>query len=116
MFYVTLESLELLQIASKYLTEKCLLGIEPNEEHMAKLAELSQANITLLSPEQGYEGAYKLSKISRENGRTSAQAVNQTNGQTNEPADVRTNPKFGADFKDKSKVKPNAKGELGEEE
>lgn len=58
-YYSALQSLELLGIAAEYFAEKCIKGIQPNVEHMADLAKHSQANITILTPEQGYEQVYQ---------------------------------------------------------
>jgi len=65
-----LESIELLTNASKALREKCVEGIEPNEERCKELVELSLSMVTSLAPIIGYDKAAKIAKQSVETGRT----------------------------------------------
>lgn len=65
-----LESIDLLTNASKALREKCVEGIEANEERCKELVELSLSMVTSLAPIIGYDKAAKIAKQSVETGKT----------------------------------------------
>ena len=65
-----LESISLLTRASSNFTEKCLKGLEADEERCAEMIEKSLAMCTALSPKIGYEAAAKIAKEAYQSGRT----------------------------------------------
>lgn len=69
------QSLQLLRGAASLLSEKCVSGIEVNEERCRELVENSFAMLTALSPYIGYEAASDLAQEAIESGKTIRQAV-----------------------------------------
>src|SRR5216110_813923 len=65
-----LESIRLLASISDAFTEKCVIGIEANEERCRELVELSMAMVTSLTPKIGYDRAAEIAKDSAKTGRT----------------------------------------------
>src|ERR1700726_3119518 len=65
-----LESIRLLANACEAFVEKCVLGIEANEERCRELVELSMAMVTSLAPKIGYDRAAEIAKESAKTGRT----------------------------------------------
>ncbi|HVF71540.1 MAG TPA: class II fumarate hydratase [Chthoniobacterales bacterium] len=65
-----LESIRLLGNACDAFVEKCVLGIEANEERCRELVELSMAMVTSLAPKIGYDRAAEIAKESAKTGRT----------------------------------------------
>ena len=65
-----LESIRLLAGAVDIFSEKCVRGIEANEERCRELVELSMAMVTSLSPKIGYDRAAEIAKESAKTGRT----------------------------------------------
>src|SRR5919198_4648332 len=65
-----LESIRLLGNVADAFTEKCVLGIEANEERCRELVELSMAMVTSLAPKIGYDRAAEIAKESAKTGRT----------------------------------------------
>ena len=65
-----LESIRLLGNVADAFTEKCVLGIEPNEERCRELVELSMAMVTGLAPKIGYDRAAEIAKESARTGKT----------------------------------------------
>ena len=65
-----LESISLMTRASSNFTEKCLEGLEADEERCAEMIEKSLAMCTALSPKIGYEAAAKIAKEAFQSGRT----------------------------------------------
>jgi fumarate hydratase class II len=57
-----LDSIKLLASASRALDEKCVQGIEPNEEMLTKHAESTLATATALNPHIGYDKAAEIVK------------------------------------------------------
>jgi fumarate hydratase class II len=51
-------------------TEKCVVGIEANEERCRELVELSMAMVTSLAPKIGYDRAAEIAKESARTGKT----------------------------------------------
>jgi len=70
MGHVILESIELLTGAVDAFTEKCLVGLEPNEEACNDAVERSLAMATGLNPYIGYERAAAIAKESFKTGKT----------------------------------------------
>ncbi|MEP7071182.1 MAG: class II fumarate hydratase [Verrucomicrobiota bacterium] len=65
-----LESIRLLGNATTAFTEKCVTGIQANEERCRELVELSMAMVTSLAPKIGYDRAAEIAKESDRSGRT----------------------------------------------
>jgi fumarate hydratase class II len=65
-----LESIRLLANACDVFSEKCVRGIEANEERCRELVELSMAMVTSLAPKIGYDRAAEIAKESARTGRT----------------------------------------------
>jgi fumarate hydratase, class II len=65
-----LESIRLLGNVTDAFTEKCVLGIEANEERCRELVELSMAMVTSLAPRIGYDRAAEIAKESARTGKT----------------------------------------------
>jgi len=65
-----LESIRLLGNATDAFTEKCVVGIEANEERCRELVELSMAMVTSLAPKIGYDRAAEIAKESARTGKT----------------------------------------------
>ena len=65
-----LQSIELLSNASTLLAEKCVDGIEPNEEGLQRSAEGTLAVATALNPFIGYDKAAEIVKAASESGGT----------------------------------------------
>src|SRR5262249_27845047 len=65
-----LESIRLLANISDVFAEKCVRGIEANEERCRELIELSMSMVTSLAPKIGYDRAAEIAKESARTGRT----------------------------------------------
>jgi fumarate hydratase class II len=65
-----LESILLLGNACDAFSERCVRGIEANEERCRELVELSMAMVTSLAPKIGYDRAAEIAKESAATGRT----------------------------------------------
>ena len=65
-----LESIRLLANVVDVFCEKCVRGIEANEERCRELVELSMAMVTSLAPKIGYDRAAEIAKESAKTGRT----------------------------------------------
>ncbi len=65
-----LESIRLLANVSRIFDEKCIQGIEANEERCRELIEWSMSMVTSLAPLIGYEVAAKIAKESVATGKT----------------------------------------------
>ncbi|HEY1894176.1 MAG TPA: class II fumarate hydratase [Chthoniobacterales bacterium] len=70
MAHSILESIRLLGNVVDALTEKCVVGIEANEERCRELVELSMAMVTSLAPKIGYDRAAEIAKESARTGKT----------------------------------------------
>ncbi len=68
--YNTLQSIELLCRGVKAFTEKCLHGLEADEQRCEDLLEQSLALVTALVPEIGYDHAAALAKEAHKTGKT----------------------------------------------
>lgn len=73
----TLQSIRLLADAAQSFTEKCVAGIEANEERIDELMQRSLMLVTALAPVIGYDNATKIAKTAHKNGTTlKEEAVN----------------------------------------
>ncbi len=69
-----LRSIELLAIGMTSFAERCVEGIEANEERIAKLVDRSLMLVTALAPEIGYDNAAAIAKHALVNGQTLREA------------------------------------------
>src|SRR5215218_1313704 len=65
-----LDSIKLLASASRLLNEKCVAGVEANEEMTNRHAEATLATATALNPHIGYDRAADIVKTAAESGRS----------------------------------------------
>ena len=68
--YNTLQSIRLLADASASFAERCVEGIEANEDRIRELMERSLMLVTALAPTIGYDNATKIAKEAHRNGTT----------------------------------------------
>ena len=72
-----LDSIGLLAAASRALDEKCVSGIEPNEEMLTKHAESTLATATALNPHIGYDKAAEIVKEAAASGKTAREVARE---------------------------------------
>ncbi len=72
-----LDSIKLLANASKALDEKCVSGIEPNEEMLTRHAEATLATATALNPHIGYDKAAEIVKEAAASGKTAREVARE---------------------------------------
>jgi fumarate hydratase class II len=65
-----LGSIELLANAARTFTDRCVIGIEADEERCQEIVERSLAMATALAPALGYDQAAKIAKEAHATGRT----------------------------------------------
>jgi fumarate hydratase class II len=65
-----LDSVKLLASASRLLNEKCVAGIEANEEMAKRHVEATLVTVTALNPHIGYDRAADIVKVAAESGRS----------------------------------------------
>jgi fumarate hydratase, class II len=70
-----LEAIEFSANVVKAFTEKCVAGIEANEERCREMVEQSLAMVTALAPIIGYDNAAKIAKEAFSTGKTIRQAA-----------------------------------------
>jgi fumarate hydratase class II len=70
MAYNFLQSVRLLADAAGSFTDRCVVGIKANEEHIKALMERSLMLVTALAPKIGYDNAAKVAKTAHANGTT----------------------------------------------
>ncbi|HRO12837.1 class II fumarate hydratase [Amaricoccus sp.] len=68
--YNLLQAMTLLGEASVSFTDNCVVGIEANEERIARLMRESLMLVTALAPTIGYDNATKVAKTAHKNGTT----------------------------------------------
>ncbi|MDH3424798.1 MAG: aspartate ammonia-lyase, partial [Gemmatimonadota bacterium] len=73
--HALLESITLLANVARAFTDKCLLGIEANEERARELLELNPSIATALNPYIGYDAAAVVAKESAKRGVSVRQIV-----------------------------------------
>lgn len=74
MIYNVLQSIRLIADGSNSFTEKCVEGIEANEERIDKLLNESLMLVTALNPHIGYDNAAKIAKKAHADGSTLKEA------------------------------------------
>lgn len=77
--YNILSSIELLADASVNFTDKCVAGIEANEERIQYLLDKSLMLVTALNPYIGYDNAAKIAKKAHKEGKTLKEAAVELN-------------------------------------
>lgn len=70
MSYAMLQSIKLLGDAAVSFTDRCVVGIEANEDNIRELMERSLMLVTALNPHIGYDNATKIAKAAHKNGTT----------------------------------------------
>jgi fumarate hydratase class II len=70
MIYNLLQSIQLLADSVKSFTERCVIGIEANEERINQLLHESLMLVTALNPHIGYDNAAKIAKKAYNDGST----------------------------------------------
>jgi fumarate hydratase, class II len=68
--YNVLQSIRLISDAVRSLTDKCIVGIQPNMARISELMEQSLMLVTALVPHIGYDKAAKIAQGALKNGRT----------------------------------------------
>lgn len=68
--YNVLQSIRLLADATRSFTDRCVVGIEPNEARIDKILQESLMLVTALAPEIGYDNAAKVAKNAHKKGTT----------------------------------------------
>ncbi|MBM3666988.1 MAG: class II fumarate hydratase [Actinobacteria bacterium] len=72
-----LDSIKLLASASRALDQKCVSGIEPNEEMLTRHAESTLATATALNPHIGYDKAAEIVKEAAASGKTAREVARE---------------------------------------
>lgn len=76
--YNFLQSVQLLSDAMHSFNDKCLIGLEANEETIKQNVERSLMLVTALNPHIGYENAAKIAKLAHQEGITLKEAALKT--------------------------------------
>lgn len=90
--YNTLQSIELLADGLRSFNERCLKGLEANEEKMLELVHQSLMLVTALAPHIGYDQASKIAKSAFEKGQTLKEAALESGLVNEEEFDNYTDP------------------------
>ena len=69
-----IRSINLLSIGMRSFCERCLKGLEPDEDRIAELVERSLMLVTALAPEIGYDKAAEVAKHAHKTGKTLKEA------------------------------------------
>ncbi len=88
MAYNFLQSVRLMADAAVSFTDRCVVGIKANEEHIAALMQRSLMLVTALAPKIGYDNAAQIAKTAHKNGTTlreEAVALGYVTGEEFEP-------------------------------
>ncbi len=72
--YNVLQSIQLLADACRSFTDRCLVGIQPNDERIKYLMENSLMLVTALNPHIGYDNAAKIAKKANKEGKSLREA------------------------------------------
>jgi len=70
MAYNMLQSIQLMSDSAHAFTDKCVVGIEANEDRIDELLQRSLMLVTALAPTIGYDNATKVAKTAHKNGTT----------------------------------------------
>ncbi|RPF50150.1 class II fumarate hydratase [Aquisalibacillus elongatus] len=99
--YNFLQSCQLLGDSMESFTDRCLVGLEPDEEKIEQYLSDSLMLVTALNPHIGYENAAKIAKYAHENRLTLREAAEETGILSGDEFDKLVVPK--------EMTKPNAK-------
>jgi len=75
MIYNLLQSIRLLSDGCNSFTDRCIVGIQANEERIAQLRDDSLMLVTALNPHIGYDNATKIAKKAHKDGSTLLEAA-----------------------------------------
>lgn len=75
MIYNLLQSIRLLSDACQSFTDKCVVGIQANQERIEQLRDESLMLVTALNPHIGYDNATKIAKKAHQEGTTLKEAA-----------------------------------------
>lgn len=75
MIYNLLQSIRLLADSCNSFTDKCVVGIQANREHIEQLRDESLMLVTALNPHIGYDNAAKIAKKAHKEGTTLKEAA-----------------------------------------
>lgn len=90
--YNTLQSIELLADGLRSFNERCLKGLEANEEKMLELVNQSLMLVTALAPHIGYDQASRIAKTAFEKGQTLKESALESGLVTEEEFEEYTDP------------------------
>lgn len=90
--HAVLESVELLADACESFTDRCVVGLEPNREAIARHLERSLMLVTALAPTVGYDAAARIAKKAHAEGTTLREAAVALGLVTAEEFDARVRP------------------------
>jgi len=82
-----LESIEILANASRNFAQRCVAGLEVDEERTTSMIEKSMAMVTALAPVIGYDKAAAVAHEAHESGRTVREVAEEQNLVSNEELD-----------------------------
>ena len=74
-----LESIRLLVTSSRNMTERCVRGLQADEERCRRMIEESLAMCTALVPKIGYDAAASIAKEAYSSGRTVREVASERN-------------------------------------
>lgn len=75
MIYNLLQSIQLIADSANSFTDRCVVGIEANQEHIEMLRDRSLMLVTALNPHIGYDNASKIAKKAHKEGTTLKEAA-----------------------------------------
>ncbi len=87
-----LESIDILANASRNFAERCIDGLEIDEERTASMIEKSLAMVTSLAPVIGYDKAAAIAKEAHQSGRTVRQVAREQKVLSDEELDKLLDP------------------------
>ena len=90
--YDLLRAIEWLANGTRAFTERCVVGIEANEERCREMVERSLALATALAPAVGYDEAAEIAKEAHRSGRTVRQVAEERGLLSPEELDAALNP------------------------
>ncbi|MCP1144708.1 aspartate ammonia-lyase [Lysinibacillus endophyticus] len=92
LFFNLIQSISIMSNVFKTFTEKCLIGIKANEEHLKEYVEKSVGIITAVNPHIGYELAAQIAKEAISTGQSVRELCLKSGALTEEQLDQILNP------------------------
>jgi len=92
MIYNLLQSIRLIAEGAVSFTDKCVVGIKPNEDNISALMQRSLMLVTALAPKIGYDNATKVAKTAHKNGTTLREEAVRLGFVTEEEFDLTVRP------------------------